>query len=135
MEGRGPVTPPETFQTCPTHQCPGLGEEIGPFGQNLGRENASPTRQLPKEPHGGRGPGASPPQLPSARASAPGAGRGALPGAGGWEAGKLPAPSCASTEAQGGRRKIVQSTEIFTNSAHFILHMQADEGNETSDSM
>lgn len=65
----------------------------------LGRVRAERTRALrstfPGSPKGavaraavtsGPPPGAWPPQLPSARASAPGAGRGALPRASGWEA-------------------------------------------------
>lgn len=137
-----------TVQPRPTRDQAELREEIRPFWQDPGGENLSPTQNLPREPHGGLGQGRgdvrslarrSPApvlslHLRSFRSGALGAAR-SLGRAVGGPRTHCPALSPApSTEAQRGRRRLVQGTKILTNSAHFILYMQTDEGNETNDS-
>lgn len=68
------------------------------------------------------------PPLPRRLRQAPQGGRVGAP--------RAPGPaSRPARKPRGGRQMIVQSAEIFTNSAHFILCTQADEGNVTKDSL
>lgn len=121
-----------------------------PFGEGPGGESWSPTQNIPREPPGAwvraavtsaPWPRTCPPQrlgfhlqelLLRALGAVHSPGR-CTPR--GRRVGGSALTAAPSTQAQGGKQMLVRRTEIFTETAHFPLCMQADESNDTNDSL